>query len=49
MYNQVVARQENIDRAAFYKAMDELNYGGMSKFAESHSLRLVKHFNHNVE
>ena len=29
--------------------MDELNYGGMSRFLESHSLRLVKDFNHNVD
>jgi len=38
-----------IDREAFYEAMDELNFGGIVKFDEAHTTRLVSHHNHTVE
>ena len=38
-----------IDRDAFYEAIDELNYGGVSKFDVSPTRRLVKHHTHTVE
>ena len=37
------------DGDAFYEAIDELNYGGISKFEMSPTRRLVKHHNHTVE
>ena len=41
--------RDNIDREAFYEAIDELNYGGISKFCVSPTRRLVNHHNHTVE
>ena len=41
--------RQNIDPEAFYEAIDELNYGGISKFDVSPTKRLVKHHNHTVE
>ena len=49
MYSAVQGHRANIDRDAFYEAMDELNYGGVSKFGVSPSYRLVMHGHHTVE
>ena len=49
MYASLMGQREGIDRDAFYEAIDELNYGGISKFEVSPTRRLVKHHNHTVE
>ena len=41
--------RHDIDRDAFYEAIDELNYGGVHKFDVSPTRRLVKHHTHTVE
>lgn len=49
LYSQLEEQRHNIDRDAFYEAIDELNYGGVTKFEVSPTRRLVKHHNHTVE
>lgn len=49
LYAQLEEQRNNIDRDAFYEAIDELNYGGISKFEQSPTRRLVKHHTHTVE
>ena len=52
-FNQIAEELEqarlNIDRDAFYEAMEDLNYGGIQKFEVSPTRRLVKHHTHTVE
>ena len=49
MYSDLQGHRAGIDRDAFYEAMDELNYGGVTKFGVSPSYRLYQHFNHTVD
>ena len=44
-----MAHRQGIDREAFYEAIDELNYGGISKFEVAPTTRLVSHHTHTVE
>ena len=43
LYRQLEVQRQGIDPEAFYEAIDELNYGGISKFEVSPTKRLVKH------
>lgn len=43
------SQRAGIDPEAFYEAIDELNYGGISKFGVSPTKRLVKHHVNTVE
>lgn len=43
LYRQLEVQRQGIDPEAFYEAIDELNYGGISKFDVSPTKRLVKH------
>lgn len=49
LYSQLQSERLNIDPEAFYEAIDELNYGGITKFDVSPTKRLVKHHTHTVE
>ena len=49
MYAELQCHRQNIDREAFYEAIDELNYGRVSKFGVSPTYRLVMHHTHTVE
>ena len=49
LQEQLAVQRENIDKDAFYAAIEDLNYGGVEKFTTSPTKRLVKHHEHIVE
>lgn len=48
-YKELLAHRAQVDREAFYEAMEELNFGGICKFEVAPTTRLVSHHNHTVE